>query len=112
MLLVKISENVSDSNTGHFTKYYDSLVNYVDPERKAVRVIADGFWKKEKVNGLIRDYAIHNNYTFLDLASLSDDKGNTAAGQYKNKGINNHPSDRGMKAIAAKFWVAIKPYFK
>ncbi len=112
MLIMKISENVNDTDNDEFIIYYDSLLNYIDPNGKAVRIIADGFWKKNKVNSLIREYAANQGYSFIGLSSLSEDKTNTAAGQYHDEGINGHPGNKGMKAIAGKIWNAINPYFK
>jgi len=46
-----LAKKAIDSN---FIFYYDKLVNYIDPKKKAVKVIVDDFWKKESVNKLIK----------------------------------------------------------
>jgi hypothetical protein len=113
MLILKISENVDDEKAidDDFISYFDMLVKHITPENRSVRVIVDGFWKKDNVNRLIKEYAIKNKYIFATTTSLSGDTTNTAAGKFLHKGVAAHPSDKGMRMIEQRIWDKIKCYF-
>lgn len=113
MLILKISENVNDKKAveDNFIAYYDSLVKYIAPTDKSIKVIVDGFWGKENVNRLIEEYALKNNYLFIKTSDLSKDITNTAAGKFLHKGVAAHPSDKGMRMIELLIWDEIKGCF-
>jgi hypothetical protein len=113
MLIMKISENVDDAKAidDDFTSYFDKLVKHITPENRSVRVIVDGFWKKECVNRFIAEYALKNKYLFITTTDLSGDSTNTAAGKFLHKGVAAHPSDKGMRMIEKRIWDKIKCYF-
>jgi hypothetical protein len=114
MLIMKISENVDDKRaiTDNFISYYDTLVKYLTPENRSVKVIVDGFWAKDNVNRLIEEYAMKNRYLFVSTKSLSEDSTNTARGKFSHKGVAAHPSDKGMRMIEHRIWENIKAYFE
>jgi hypothetical protein len=123
MYIIRLSENVDDrlAVQQHFIDHYDRLVRYLDPDRKAVVVIVEGFWKKgyrwpqpwvkADVNAMIRDYAISHRYPFIKCAYLFKEKGNNARGLYQVYGVSNHPSDQGMRRIEENIWNYISAYF-
>ncbi|UEG49211.1 hypothetical protein LK994_11275 [Ferruginibacter lapsinanis] len=127
LLILKISENVDvkKAEDSNFIAHYDKLINYVDPNKKAERVIADGFWPKGykytryhlwtveggDVNDMIRQYAIKNNYPFITTTNLSQDSTNMAGKRFKDASVASHPSDKGMRMIADLIWDYIKNYF-
>ena len=98
--------------TDNFISYYDTLVKYLTPENRSVKVIVDGFWAKDNVNSLIEEYALKNRYLFISTKSLSEDSTNTAMGKFSHKGVAAHPSDRGMRMIEHRIWENIKAYFE
>ena len=63
IIVMKISENVQPNSFFYpqFITYYDILLHYLDPSGKAVKLIVDGFWEKDKVNTDIRNYALQKN---------------------------------------------------
>jgi len=113
MLIVKISENVNNQTAldSNFVYHYDRLIKYLAPQKKSVKVIVDGFWKKQDVNSMIRKYAETHHYLFVTTTDLSDDPSNTAKGLFKHEGVAAHPSDKGMRMIAQRIWDSIKDYF-
>lgn len=113
MLILKISENVKDKKAleDNFVFYYDKLVKYIAPKDLTIKVIVDGFWTKENVNRLIKEYALKNSYLFVSTTSLSEDATNTAYGKFSHKGVAEHPSDKGMRLIEQRIWEYIKDYF-
>ncbi len=113
VLIMKISENVNEKKAmdDNFILWYDKLVNYVAPKDQTVKVIVDGFWAKESVNGIIEKYALQKEYPFISLTGLSNDSTNMAFGKFANKGVAIHPSDKGMRAIEQRMWPLLKGYF-
>lgn len=111
MIIMRLSENVSDSSGKSFIKKYEDLINYIDREKKAVRIITDGFWEKNNVNEMIYHYALDNNYLFVCITTVGVKKENRALGQFAHSGVAIHPGNKGMKEIKIKIWNAIKPYF-
>ena len=114
ILIMKISENVNDDKAvkDDFMRYYDKLVNHIAPGKESVKVICDGFWKKKKVNKMIKEYASKNQYPYVALEDLSNDSTNMALGKFEHKGVAAHPSDKGMRMIGQRIWEVIEPYFE
>jgi len=113
MLILKISENVNDQEAldKDFVSYYSKLVEYIAPGNQSVKVIVDGFWVKENVNRLIKEYALNNNFHFVSITGLLNDSTNTASGKFEHKGVAAHPSDKGMREIEEKIWDSVNKYF-
>ncbi len=113
MLIVRLSENVDDSKAwdGRFMKYYDSLIRYIDPTDKAIKVIVNGVWERPVVNQQLKDYAQAHNYVFVRNDDLLADSTNFAWGLFTNPGIEAHPSDKGMRLIKERIWEQIKGFF-
>lgn len=104
LIVMKIAENVQANgpNYNQFINYYDQLVQYLDPSKKAVKLIVDGFWEREPVNTDIRNYAVSKKYPLISITDLSAPK---------NKGLAGHPNDQGMRLIAERLWKYISNYF-
>lgn len=113
MLIMRIAENTDDPTVAAsgFISYYDKLIHYLDPQNQSVKVITDGFWQNSHTNNLIETYAKAQHFTFMKLDDLSSNSANMAIHQFKNPGVQRHPSNKGMKAIEQRIWTAIKPYF-
>ncbi len=113
MLIMRIAENADDANADNngFINYYGRLIKYLDFQNKAVKVVTDGFWKKSHVNAQIERYAKTNHLTYVNLDDLSGIPGSMATGQFKNPGVQLHPSNKGMRLIEERIWNTIKNYF-
>lgn len=113
LLIVRLSENVNDveGNAQNFMHHYDSLLNFIDSNNTAIRIIVDGFWPKPTINELIKKYAYTNNYAFVCNSDLTNDTTNLAGAKFTNLGIAYHPSDKGMRMIAERIWEKINVYF-
>lgn len=113
MIIIKISENVKyepgmDKN---FISSYDNLMRFLAPSDSTIKIIVEGFWPTP-VNGIIKDYALRNNYLFIPLADLyENDKSNAAIDLFENEGVGRHPSDKGMRNITSRIWGYIFKYF-
>jgi len=106
MIILKISENVkyTEGMDDKFIKSYGDLLDYLAPSDSVKRIIVEGFWPTP-VNGMIKEYAMAKDYTFVPLADLfENDKTNAAIGLFEHEGVSNHPSDKGMRNIARRIW--------
>lgn len=105
MVIIKIAENVKSSQPSYrqFIAKYDKMIHYLDPSGKVVKLIIDGFWKNEKVNNDIRNYAMQHKIALVSITDISSDS--------KNRGIAGHPNDRGMKIINDRVWRYVSHYF-
>lgn len=114
MLIMKISENVNDEKalTDDFSLYYGRLIDYLDPYKKSVKIIVDGFWGKKYVNKMIEDYALEKKYPFVSIDDLSLDSTNKATGLFEHAGVAAHPSDKGMRMIEQRIWLLIRGFFE
>jgi hypothetical protein len=112
VLVFKLSENVDPALIakqdfkGHYIRILESLSS-----QKQVRIVlADGFWPSP-VNDVVREIAKEKNYPFVQLHDLFQDSSMTAKGLFEHEGVANHPSDKGMSAIADRIWEKVGPYF-
>jgi hypothetical protein len=114
MLIIKIAENVKDSTAiaNDFIGHYRKLIDYLDPDNKAIKVLVDGFWTNHHVNGIVKQLAEERGYDFVPISGLSADKTNMALGKFEHVGVASHPSDKGMRLIAGAIWNTIFKYFK
>jgi len=113
MLIMKISENVDDSKAVEqdFILWFGKLVNYLAPNKRTVKIIADGFWAKKNVNRMLEEYALKNRYPFVSVVHLSADPTNMAIGKFEHTGVARHPSDKGMRMIEQRIWEKISHFF-
>jgi hypothetical protein len=112
LIVMRINENVNADKaiSKGFLKYYDSLINYIDPNKRAIKVIVGGFWPNNAVTRMLNDYAYLKGYAFIDQSMLSDST-TKAIGQWKDPGIQEHPNNLGMLKIKESIWATISPYF-
>ncbi len=111
MVIVKISENVKyeAGMEATFIASYDRLINTIAAPTSVV-IVVEGFWPTP-INDMMRRYAERKGYPFVRLSDLfADDKSNAAIGLFENEGVANHPSDKGMRNIAARIIAAIDGY--
>lgn len=113
MLIIRLSENVEDDKAadGRFMRYYDSMIHYIDPRNRSVKVIVNGVWKKPVVNEQLKKYAAEHHYVFVKNDDLLADSTNFAWGKFSNDGVAAHPSDKGMRLIKERIWDQIKGFF-
>jgi len=110
LLIMRISENVNakDAVKNNFVSYYARLVKYLDPQKT---IITDGFWDNSYFNETISKYANDKDMPYVKLSDLSADSTNAAYGKFTNLGVQQHPSDKGMRMINNRIWAVIKDYF-
>lgn len=111
LIIIKLGENIPYGaiDSSSVINDYSQLINYLAKSNNAaVSVcIVGSFWPNDKLDKYLSSLCLKKNWTFVSLKGISLDALNKASG-FENKGINNHPSDLGMKEIANRIWQAIK----
>ena len=100
IVIVNINENVDvDRNTIYpYGEYYNALLDYLNPVGKTKMILCTGFWKRGVLDEAVREIAAEREYPLAELNQL-DTGEMKAIGQF-SKAVNNHPGDKGMRAIA------------
>ena len=111
IIVMRAIENCSARNDFQLDKFintYEKMVEYFKKSEKAKVIITSSFWKHpgdESIKKLCEEkYGGH--FVYLgDLGELDEMK---ALGKYEDSGIQNHPGDKGMEAIAQRIYTALK----
>lgn len=105
VIISRIGENCNPENTieNEFSLHYDGLIKKLNPKNGKV-IITTCFWKQDGIDNGLRDVANQNNHILIELGELESDGRNMALGLFKHTGIQMHPGDRGMIAIAELIW--------
>ena len=111
IVIIRIGENIWNSKDKFIehplAPHFDKMVKYfaVNP---SVKVIVTGlFWKNEEIEKAIKHVAEDNDYSFVCLKDLGEEKKNMAIGRYWHEGVCAHPSDEGMRKIAERIFEKI-----
>jgi lysophospholipase L1-like esterase len=102
LLIIRIGENVQDGfNATLFDTRYAALIAYFKSANPAIKVYAFGsFWPgKGVVDDIMKKYS-----PFLSLSYLGNDLSNYSFGLWIDSGIQNHPSNKGMRLISDAIW--------
>ncbi len=103
LLILRIGENVSASfDSVEFAKRYQALIVYIKTNNPNLRILAVGsFWPDHSYID-----EIMNRYTpFISLAVLGADRSNYSYDRTDLvAAVQQHPGDKGMKAIADMIW--------
>jgi lysophospholipase L1-like esterase len=104
LIIMRIGENLPMIDSALFRQKYKSLLNYLRSNNPDVKVIAGlSFWPdRDDADNIIKQYS-----PYVKLNVLSGDISNYAFGLYTDGGVQQHPSDKGMKGIADLLWGGI-----
>lgn len=113
MLIMRFGENVNDTTVvyGGFIGNYDRAIRHIDPDDKAIKVVVSSFWLRPATNKLLQQYAHKKGYIYVRNDDLLADSTNSAYGLFTEKGVAEHPSDKGMRRIKERIWEQIAAYF-
>lgn len=109
ILIIRLGENVKDNyaQASDYEGSLEKLINTFKSPNSHV-VITDNFWPSVYRDSIQERVALKNNYTFVDLTSLSQDSRNQAVGLFDNGGVAAHPSDFGMRNIASRIFIRMR----
>ena len=112
VIVIQISDNYrGKQNAEEFQNNYAQMIRDLRGDRDPIIVCLTN-WGGGKLNEMIQAAAKENNALAVDLAPLAANPENKAGseGHFTNGGVNWHPGDRGMAAIAdAAFTVLEAP---
>lgn len=84
-----------------FEKEYENLINYLDKDKKAYKIITSSFWH-HPANECIKEYAEKEGLPYINISDLGERDETKAIGLFEHNGVARHPGDLGMKLIAER----------
>ncbi len=114
VIVIQLSDNYrGKENAEEFQNNYSQMIRDLRGDRNPIIVCLTN-WGGGKKNEMIQAAAKENNVLSVDLAPLADNPENRAKseGHFTNGGVNWHPGDRGMTAIADAAFAAIEQPLK
>ncbi|MBS1370397.1 MAG: SGNH/GDSL hydrolase family protein [Lentisphaeria bacterium] len=114
VIVIQISDNYrGKKNAEEFQNNYSQMIKDLRGDRDPVIVCLTN-WGGGPLNKMIQAAAAENNVLAVDLAPLAADPKNKAGseGHFTNGGVNWHPGDRGMAAIADAAFAALEKPLK
>lgn len=115
LIILHIGENVPSKMLDEkpFAPYYNRLLTYFISGDPGVSIICtSSFWKQKRISAIIEKESRRKNCFYVKIDQLSSDSSNMAIGKFKNKGVEIHPSDAGMEAMADLIWRKIGFIYK
>lgn len=109
LIVIELGDNYrGKADEAELQKPYEKMIAALKKGHPC-RVICVSAWGNPALNPFIKKAAENQGATYVDIAPLFEDVNNRAAseGHFKHDGVNWHPGDRGMKAIAETLWTAI-----
>ena len=103
VIIMRAVENCSykDFDKNIFLTEYDKLISYLNFSGKAKIILTTSFWK-HPADEAITEYAKNNFLPLCELGDLGELDEMKAIGKFKHSGVAQHPSDKGMRAIAKR----------
>jgi len=111
VIVIELGDNYRGAaNVEELQKPYEQLIRALKGDRKC-QVFCTSAWGRDDLSPFFRDAAKNCGATFVDLRPLAADPKNFAAaeGNFTHSGVNWHPGNRGMKAIAETLWKTMRP---
>ena len=92
-----------------FQENLSKLFAYLSGEKNIPVLLASAFYADPARNEALTEYAEeHENCTLLYISDLVCDESNLAIGLFEHPGIQRHPGDKGMQALADRIVPALK----
>nr|WP_068889307.1 SGNH/GDSL hydrolase family protein [Pedobacter panaciterrae] len=108
LIIMRIGENIEQIglDQSKLEEKYAQLITFLKQNNPDVKILAAGsFWGNDSADEIMNKYS-----KFVSLKNLSYDHTYKASGLFENYGVSEHPSDRGMKAIAEVIWNSLREY--
>ena len=100
LIIMRIGENINVADGKVFKEKYDQLIKVLRSDTKAKVICTTSFWPGQEAQVEdIKAVAAANQYDLVEIGGFFYEKSYTAAGLFKDAGVANHPSDKGMRAI-------------
>lgn len=90
----------------NFARHFERLVNYLN-RRGAMVFCLGSFWENPQGEEIVRNACTRNGYTYVKIDDLNLPE-NKAGEAFGDEFVSDHPSDKGMKAIAERVVESIR----
>jgi hypothetical protein len=111
IIIIQLGDNFRNPLTEEkLQKPYEAMLKDLKGDRNPI-IICVSNWGGGKMSELISEAAKNQGAKFVPLGKLADDPLNKAKseGHFSHGGVNWHPGDRGMAAIAGAIWAVLEP---
>ncbi len=109
IIVCAISANIHDFRQDDFIREMGRLHNYLGGDSYRLIQTTSFFNNEEKSNAII-EYVKCAGGDIVHIEDLCGDESNLAIGLFEHEGIQNHPGDKGMAAIAQRVFDVMKKY--
>jgi hypothetical protein len=88
---------------------YEKMINGLKGKRDPI-IVCVSTWGNPKRNSFIRKAAKNQGALYVDLQRIfAKSKNRAVGGEFTNRGVQWHPNNRGMQAIAVAIWKVLQP---
>ena len=108
LVVVELGDNVSD--VSDYQTYYGKLIDRLASKTNA-RILCTSTWfRKRDIDLAVHDACKSAGARYVDLSPISGNPANQAGSErvVGNSGVAGHPGDRGMRAVAAILYDALR----
>lgn len=111
IIIIQLGDNFRNPLTEEkLQKPYEAMLKDLKGDRNPI-IICVSNWGGGRMSELIGEAAKNQGARFVPLEKLAADPLNKAKseGHFSHGGVNWHPGDRGMEAIAGAIWIVLEP---
>ena len=112
IIIIQLGDNYRGPVTEEkLQKSYEAMLKDFKAARNNAILLCTSNWEGSPIANQIKAAAGNQGVPFVDLRPLSADPSNKAKSEnnFTNGGVNWHPGDRGMNAIAEAIWAKLEP---
>ena len=108
IVIIRIGENMPKGSAPDCKPQFANMIKFFVSKEGAKVIVTDSFWRNDARDGIIREIAEENGYTFCHICDLEEDEANMAIGLFEHRGVARHPGDLGMERIAERIVACIE----
>lgn len=106
LIIFRLGENVrlEDMDKGDLTAQTVKMMEFIKNGRQPRVLMSNCFWKAGERDEALMKAAQQLGYPCIEMRDLGDDESNMAIDIYGRNGLGMHPGDKGMEAMARRFY--------
>ncbi|MCL2813885.1 MAG: hypothetical protein FWD23_04735 [Oscillospiraceae bacterium] len=115
IIIFRLGENILPENCGvyNLAAAISDFIGYLSNLSgcgKTKTLLTTCFWKHEKADKSIREYAACTACPVVELGDLGSDDSMKALGLYEHGVVAGHPGDKGMEMISERIWKGLENF--